>query len=158
MIITIDGPTASGKSTIARELARRLSFYYLNTGMLYRAIAYVLVHHCNYSLANLAKPSIDDLTFCLDPHKLVYCYTADGSIQVIFEGTDITSFLKHNAMDKASSIISACPEVRSRLLEFQRWYGKNHDIVAEGRDLGTVVFPHAQMKFFYFSAFLRRTK
>ena len=148
MIITIDGPTASGKSTVARELARRLGFYYLNTGMLYRAIAYVLMHYRNYSLSDVFQPQLDDLDYCLDPQKLAYYYEPSGTINIRFEGVDITPFLKHNSMDKASSTISVHPEVRSRLLEFQRWYGKKHDIVAEGRDLGTVVFPQAEVKFF----------
>src|SRR3990172_5965812 len=130
MIITIDGPTASGKSTVAKELAHALGFYYLNTGMLYRAVAYILMHHCGYSLSDLSAPLFEDLSYCLDEKKLVYSYYPSGTIKVQFDGKDITSFLKHNDMDKASSTISQNQEVRSSLLKFQRWYGKNYDIVA----------------------------
>jgi len=148
VIITIDGPTASGKSTVAKALARVLGFYYLNTGMLYRALAYVLLNYCHYTVDQLHNPDLKDLVNCLDTDKLIYCYNPDGSILISYQGIDITPFLKTSEMDQAASIVSSNYGVREQLLEFQRRFAKIHNIVAEGRDMGTVVFPLAEKKFF----------
>lgn len=148
MIVTIDGPTASGKSTVARMLAKKLGFYYLNTGMLYRALAYLLINHCGYKSTDLPDPKQVDVARCLDPQKLVYCYEPDGSVRITFAGEYITPHLKMSEIDRASSLVSANQMVREQLLQFQRWYGQQYDVVAEGRDLGSVVFPDADYKFF----------
>ena len=148
MIITIDGPTASGKSTLARAVAKKLGIYYLATGMLYRALAYLLVHHASYTKNDLRHPKIQDIETFFDPERFVYTYDAAIGEKILFDGQDITPFLKDSAIDDASSLLSANKIVRDALLKLQRMYGNMFDLVAEGRDLGSVVFPHADFKFF----------
>lgn len=146
MIITIDGPTASGKSTIARLLAEKLDFYYINTGLLYRALAYLLMQQKKYTYDMLACPKPEDIEAIIDLQCLVYTYS-DGP-HISFDNEDITSFLKDVSLDKAASIVSTVPFVREMLLKFQRDIAKRHNVVAEGRDTGSVVFPHADHKFY----------
>jgi CMP/dCMP kinase len=146
MIITIDGPTGSGKSTLARLLAQNLGYYYLNTGLLYRALAYCLLHTKQYTLEQLAHPAVHDIQEIIDPQRLVYRYATQA--QIFFDSVDITPHLKDAYFDKAASIVSEVPAVREALLDFQRNFGQEHNIVAEGRDTGSVVFPFAQFKFY----------
>lgn len=148
MIITIDGPVASGKSTVAKRLAQKLNFYYLNTGMLYRALAYLLVHTSGYTVQQLSDPREKDIDLYLDPHQLIYRYETDGTIRLFWQTTDLTPFLKTSEMDQASSVLSAHERVRARLLDFQRTFARKHAVVVEGRDTGSVVFPQAEVKFF----------
>lgn len=145
MIITIDGPVASGKSSVAKMLAERLGFYHINTGLLYRAVAYLLQK--NWGIDNPA-----DLTV-LPPAGLDFIeritYTiVQGQPVVAFDGVNLTSFLKAPEVDQPSSVVSANPEVRERLLEVQRTIGRLYDIIADGRDCGSVVYPYADYKFF----------
>lgn len=146
MIITIDGPTASGKSTVAKRLAKRLGFYYLGTGLMFRAIAYLLVNQASSSHDQLRNPQKKDLDLYLDPERFVYTY--DNSGKILFDGQDLTPFLKTSEIDSASSIVSTNQNVRNALLKIQRLCGKKFDLVAEGRDVGSVVFPDADVKFF----------
>ncbi len=148
MIVTIDGPTASGKSTIARALAHELGFYYLPTGWLYRAVAYLLVERCNYTQEMLASPTPEDVSFCLDPSRLVYTYDKKRGGSLFFDGMDITSFLKDYMVDRYVAVISPIVMVRERVVQAQRAFAKAHDSVIEGRDSGSVVFPHADYKFY----------
>lgn len=152
MVITIDGPTASGKSSVAQLLAHKLNMYYLNTGMLYRALAYVLMRHCGYTLEQLDAINPKDITFSLDPELLHYQYQ-NGKVKILFKNEDVTSYLKMSEIDRASSLVSAQPLVRKELMSFQRWFGTQYDVVADGRDTGSVVFPNADYKF-YLSASL----
>ncbi len=147
MIIAIDGPVASGKSTIARQLAHELGFYYLYTGLLYRGIAYVLVKKLGYTDADLVHPRHADVDAVMQSGRFVYRY-AVGEPSIIFDGEDITPELKKGEVDGWSSLSSADPYVRHAIFETQVALGKKHDLVAEGRDIGTVVFPHAEHKFF----------
>lgn len=147
MIITIDGPTASGKSTVATGLAHELGFYYLNSGFLYRAISYLLMSKFGYTLDRLQHPRRQDLEVILDPSRFSYIYK-DGKAGVLYDGTAITSHLKTELNDQASSIVSQNPLVREALRVYQRQITQNHDVIAEGRDTGTVVFPQADIKFF----------
>jgi cytidylate kinase len=147
MIITIDGPVASGKSTIAQRLAHDLGFYYLYTGLLYRGIAYVLVHQYGYDDVALKSPRHEDVDAVLTAGRLVYRYENEQA-QVWYDGVNITPFLKTKAVDATSSISSADPYVRAAILQLQVRIGHEHDVVADGRDMGTVVFPQAACKFF----------
>jgi CMP/dCMP kinase len=149
MIITIDGPAASGKSSVARALAVRLNFYYLYTGLLYRAVAYLLavkygVDFFSSSCSGPFKIDSNDLNFI---KNISYEYL-NGKPKVLFEGKDIAVFLHGVEMDQLSSMIAAHNGVRFKLLILQRKIGKEYDIVADGRDCGTVVFPNAEYKFF----------
>ena len=148
MIITIDGPAASGKSTAARKLAKELGFYYINTGLLYRAIAYLLINKCSYKENKLREPDPLDLNEYVDPDKLVYDFDKDYKEQIIFEGQNITPFLKTSFIDKGASLVSTNGLVRELLLEIQRVAAQKFNVVAEGRDTGSVVFPEADVKIF----------
>ena len=148
MIVTIDGPTTSGKSTTARLLARKLGFYYVNSGLLYRAVAYLLVHDKEYAIESLNALDEQDLYDVIDARRLHYSYDNDGNACVVYDGKDITSFLKNVEIDKATPIVSANKLVRELLLKIQRTIGATHDLVIDGRDTGTVVFPNAEYKFY----------
>lgn len=137
-IITIDGPAASGKSSIAQALAQKLGYYYLYTGLLYRAVAYIVVH----IQQRLTLP--EDLSFIGD---ISYEYH-DGKPHVFYKSQDITSFLQDGMLEQQASIVSANVQVRQALLQVQRVVAKNYNIIADGRDCGTVVFPNADAKFF----------
>ena len=140
-IITIDGPSGSGKSTVSRLLAKKLNFLYLDTGAMYRAVALQ------------AERSGTDLS---DKKELRYLCSnldlnlkADGEVIKVFLGRDdVSSAIRSPEMDMLSSRISAIMEVREAMTELQRRIGKGGKIVAEGRDMGTVVFPDADFKFF----------
>lgn len=155
MIIAIDGPVASGKSTVARRLAQELGIFYLYTGLLYRGIAYILVKQYGYDEARLHHPKESDIDDVLKADRLIYRYE-NGLPKLLFDGKDITSFLKQGEVDRWSSSSSADPYVRHAILSIQIKIGKEHDVVAEGRDMGTVVFPHADFKFFLTAGLERR--
>lgn len=157
VIITIDGPTASGKSTVAKLLAQKLNYVHLNSGLLYRGIAYALVNFFNYTQDQLVNPKQVDLNYIINHHKLVY-RDINNQAQVLYENQDITPYLKTKIMDNYASISSAAPQVRASLMELQRQVGKQHDLVAEGRDTGTKVFPHATLKIFLTASLQVRAK
>jgi cytidylate kinase len=148
MIITLDGPSASGKSTIAQLLARDLSIMYLNTGLLYRAFAYCLVHECSYNTAMLAAPASNDIAFVVGSSFIRYDYDAQQGALLYYNNVNIAAELKKAEIDQWASIVSAHSGVREALLSMQRDLGVQRDLVVEGRDCGTVVFPHADHKFF----------
>ncbi|MDR3646097.1 MAG: (d)CMP kinase [Candidatus Babeliales bacterium] len=144
MIITIDGPVASGKSFLARELANKLGFYYLNSGLLYRGLAFVILNNPSLDI----KTIISHLKYFYDGHK--------ESIK--YDDKDITPFLKTPQIDQASSIMSADPHVREILLDFQRNFAKQNDLVTDGRDCGSVVFENADVKIFLTASIKVRAK
>ena len=150
MIITIDGPTASGKSTLANAIANELKIYYINSGYMYRGLAYVLVNYFNYTQDKLNNPDIQDLTNILDNSKFIYLYNLndDQMPHIIYDGEDISSKLKTSQIDNYSSIISSSPLVRQMLIAYQRTQGDKYDLVIDGRDCGSIVFPDANFKFF----------
>ncbi len=148
MIVTIDGPAASGKSTVARMVAEALHFYYLNTGLLYRAVTYILLTTYQYSQKDLSAVSAQVLQDCIDPQRLLYSYDPLNGSTVMYDGVDITSFLKDPMIDQSVSVISPQKIVRENLSELQRAIAKKHDVIVEGRDVGSVVFPHADYKFY----------
>jgi cytidylate kinase len=146
MIVTIDGPAASGKSSVAQELGKRLGLFHLRTGLLYRAVAYILVHDfrkkINWDVPVEFAP--EDLTFIKD---ITYKFI-DTVPHVFFKNTDITSHLSLASLDQMTSIISASKAVRKVLLDVQRKIAEQYNIIADGRDCGSVVFPSADYKFF----------
>jgi cytidylate kinase len=148
MIITIDGPSASGKSTAAQALAKKLGFYYLNTGLLYRAIAYLLLKRESYTQEELFNPRTDDLKRYLDTVHFSYHYSDTGKATITFESHDITPYLKDEEISRGASVISLNPRVREALHTIQHFIRDQHNIVVEGRDSGSVVFPLAEYKFF----------
>lgn len=147
MIITIDGPVCSGKSSVARKLANELGFYYLNSGLLYRGLAYILVTKFNYSEKDLENPKQEDLAAILFTCRMKYSFDGKNA-SIFFDEIDITPFLKNREIDFYSSISSVNKKVRESLLSFQRKLGEENDLICEGRDCGSIVFPNAQYKFF----------
>jgi len=158
MIITIDGPVASGKSTVARKLAQRLEMYYLGTGLMFRGLAYVLIEHASYDEYDLHNPKQHDLRRFLNSKIFFYDCDASCSGRILFDGQDVTSRLKNVHIDAAASILSTNKVVRQALLQVQRLCGQKCDLVAEGRDVGSVVFPNADAKFFLTASVLVRAQ
>ena len=137
MIVTLDGPAGAGKSTAARELARRLGFRFLDTGAMYRAVALAAVRAgLNWDnpqpLAELARRLSIELR---------------GN-QVLLDGQDVTTDIRQSQITALTHYAANNPGVREHLVQMQRAAAGNGDIVAEGRDQGTVVFPHAECKIF----------
>ncbi len=146
MIITIDGPTASGKSTTARALAEQLGYYYLNSGKLYRALAYLLQQQ-GYDATRIAQVDEQEVRELLNPQRLIYRYQA-GAEQIFFDGTDITNHLDSPQISDLASRLSVVPFVRNAVNALQHRLAEQHDVVADGRDVGSVVFPQAELKIF----------
>jgi cytidylate kinase len=146
MIITIDGPGASGKSSVAQEIARKLGIHHFSTGLLYRAVAYVVMYFVHSDSSNNHAVDIQniDLSFVSE----IQFRFKDGHGLVFFKGIDITEFLFDEALSQSASALSALPEVRHRLLDVQRAVAKDYDVIVDGRDCGSVVFPDADFKFF----------
>ncbi len=140
LIITVDGPAGSGKSTVSRILAERISYMYLDTGLLYRAIAYRAMQH-GISIADddALRELSDNITIPLE---------TGGDMRVLIDGEDVSDNVRTEEIGMLASSVSAVPAVRDALLPLQRSAGKYGGIVTEGRDMGTVVFPHADVKFF----------
>jgi cytidylate kinase len=141
MIIAIDGPAGAGKSTVARELARRLGFLYIDTGAMYRAIAWkVLKKGVSLDDAGLIGKIADDA--CIDLVGTV------DAMEVFIDSVNITGEIRTPEMSQAASIVSTIPAVRHALVARQREMGREANVVMEGRDIGTVVFPNAEAKFY----------
>jgi cytidylate kinase len=143
MIITIDGPAGSGKSSIAKALAEKLNIYYLNTGLLYRAVAYVWLQH-DSKLEKINKINVDNLKFI---KNIEYKYIQKLP-QIFYGNKNITDQLLNNSISQAASILSSIDIVREKLLALQRNVAKIYNIVCEGRDCGSVIFPNADYKFY----------
>lgn len=147
LLVTIDGPAGAGKTTVSKMLARELGYRYLDTGALYRAVAYQvraagISPQDDHGLQNLCE----GLRLNLDADRL----TVDG--------VDITDLIRSSEITMLASTVSSRPVVRQRLLEIQRNIGRAGGLVAEGRDMGTVVFPNADLKFFLDATVSRRAE
>jgi|ERR1700733_7077614 len=148
MIITIDGPTASGKTSIARLLAAKLGYYYLSSGILFRGLAYVIMHYKKYDQSQLLQLSLADIQNVIDHGKFMYAYDTVNREQVYFNHINITAHLRDAHISNYASIIAVNLNVRSELARMQHAIAQNRNLVAEGRDIGSVIFPHAAVKFF----------
>lgn len=141
-VITIDGPSGSGKGAISRALAAQLGWHYLDSGSLYRVLAYAALRD-SVALddeAGLIKLAARLSTTCQLP--------AAGSPAVLLDGRDIHADLRTEAAGAAASRLAVLPGVRQALLDWQRHCQRPPGLVADGRDMGTVVFPHAELKLF----------
>ena len=140
-IITIDGPGGSGKSTIAKLMARKLNFIYLDTGAMYRAVALAALRN---GIPFDQEARLSDLCQTID---LRFEHTEDAS-RLLLNGEDVSQAIRSPEMDIASSTVSAVRAVRFAMTDLQRRLSQDLNVVAEGRDMGTVVFPDARNKFF----------
>jgi len=147
-VITIDGPVASGKSTVSKAIAQRIGFQHLSSGMLYRALAFLLVREADYSKKNLDSVSNKDIYHFLDSKCFNYIFEDDGTFHVLWKGKDLFPLLKFEDVDQYASIISKNELVRELFLKIQREIGARYDLVVDGRDSGSVVFPNALLKFY----------
>jgi cytidylate kinase len=147
MIITIDGPTASGKSSTAYAVAHALDFYHINSGFLYRACAYIACTYRGYTLETIETITLADVAWATDEKRFVYTIVNNNTV-ISFDAHAITGYLKTPIMDQAASKISKVSCVRDRVNCLQRTIARTHNIVADGRDCGSVVFPHAELKIF----------
>lgn len=136
-VIAIDGPSASGKGTVAQQVAQALDFHYLDSGALYRAVAFAAMKAC---------ASLDSALEVAAIARNMNVIFFDGAMQL--DGRDITDEIRHEEVSAAASRVAALPEVRRALLERQRAFRKPPGLVAEGRDMGSVVFPDARVKVF----------
>lgn len=140
-VIAIDGPVGAGKSTVARRLAERLNCVHIDSGAMYRAVGWKAVRTGtdlgdHRRLAELAAAT--DIRIVPGP----------SGPRVTVDGEDVSHALRTPVMDEAASVVSTCPAVRERLVALQREMARAGGVVMDGRDIGTVVFPHAQLKFF----------
>jgi len=140
MIIAIDGPAGSGKSTLAKLLATELGFHYLDTGAMYRAVAYRALQE---GIDLTGGPEL----LAIATNEAI-AFGQNGPNTVSIGGLDVTSVIRSKEVDKAVSPVSACPAVREALTEQQRIIGRSSNVVMEGRDIGTVVFPDAECKIY----------
>ncbi|MCR4661812.1 MAG: (d)CMP kinase [Clostridia bacterium] len=141
MNIAIDGPSGSGKSTIAKRIAKKLGISYLDTGAMYRGIAYF---YCN---KNIDVSDVNAVKSLLGDIKLDV--VNDGGIQkIIINGEDVTPYIRQNHISMAASTVSKIPEVRIKLVELQRIIANSTDSIIDGRDIGSYVLPNATYKFY----------
>ncbi|TAL06936.1 MAG: (d)CMP kinase [Porticoccaceae bacterium] len=142
-VITIDGPSGAGKGTVSVILARRLGFHYLDSGALYRLLAVAAARH------QVTLDNIDGLAV-LAAHMDILFRMAPGDAEpsITLEGEDVTRLLRGEQIGAQASRIAAIPEVRAALLRRQRVFARPPGLVADGRDMGTVVFPDAALKVF----------
>lgn len=139
IIVAIDGPAGAGKSTLAKLVAEKLGFLYINTGAMYRAVALWALRlgvamsdmHRLEQLANEADIKLEA-----------------GTGRVLLNGEDVSAAIRDESVSAAASKVAAVPAVRRAMVELQREYAQSNSVVMEGRDIGSVVFPHAQVKIF----------
>jgi len=149
-IVTIDGPAGAGKSTISKLVAARFSFFYLDTGALYRALAYLVDEHpgekTEENVAEISRNARIDVG------------NEAGIFRISANGRDVSTLIRSEKIGLLASKISAIPAVRESLLDIQRKIGAAGGVVAEGRDMGSVVFPDAGVKFYLEASVQERAK
>ena len=144
--IAIDGPAGAGKSTLARALARELGYLYVDTGAIYRTVALrAREAGADPSDPEQVAPLLEDLDLRMD-------YGGDGVQRMYLSGRDVTEAIRENEISALASQVAALPAVREFLLDFQRKQAREHDVVMDGKDIGTVVLPQAGVKIFLTAA------
>jgi cytidylate kinase len=141
LVIAIDGPVGAGKSTAARRLAGALGYVYIDSGAMYRAMGWKAVR-AGVDIRD--REGVAALAAATD----IQVVSRPAGPRILVDGTDVTSRLRTPAMDEASSVVSTYPEVRRRLVALQRAMAQAGGIVMDGRDIGTAVFPDADLKFY----------
>ena len=140
-VVAIDGPAASGKSSVAQELARQLGFVYVNSGAMYRAITWYVLER---GIAPNDAPAIGHLA----ERAAIACHLRDHDSLMLIDGVDPGPFLREDRVNDSVSRVSSVPRVREILVEHLRRYALTNDLVMEGRDIGSVVFPETPFKFY----------
>ena len=140
--IAIDGPAGAGKSTIAKRLAKELGYQYVDTGAIYRTVAYFL------DLWGVSPKDIDGITRYIDELTIGIEYDEDGLQHMIMNGMDVTDDIRTQDISQKASLVSAHAIVRDVLLDMQRDVAKQYNVIMDGRDIGTVVLPKANVKIF----------
>lgn len=149
--IAIDGPAGAGKSTIAKRIAKKLGILYLDTGAMYRGVAYYMI--------NLGIAPDDEAGVCrhLDAIDMNVVYR-EGEQKVLINGNDVTPFIRTQEIGMAASTVSKIPAVRLKLVELQRIIARHTDCVLDGRDIGSYVLPDADLKIFLTASAEERAK
>ena len=140
--IAIDGPAGAGKSTIARRLAKELGYYYVDTGAIYRTVAYFMDLLC------ISPKDVDGVERYIDELTIEIEYDEDGVQHMIMNGMDVSGDIRTQDISQKASLVSAHAVVRDVLLDMQRNVAKKHNVIMDGRDIGTVVLPGADVKIF----------
>ena len=140
--IAIDGPAGAGKSTIARALAKELGYYYVDTGAIYRTVAYFL------DLLGVSPKDTDGVERYIDELTVELYYDEEGTQHMIMNGMDVTEDIRTPDISQKASLVSAQKVVRDMLLDMQRQVAKEENVIMDGRDIGTVVLPRATVKIF----------
>jgi len=140
--IAIDGPAGAGKSTIAKALAKELGYQYVDTGAIYRTVAYFL------DLWGVSPKDIDAVTRYIDELTVGIEYDETGLQHMIMNGMDVTDDIRTQDISQKASLVSAHAVVREMLLDMQRDVAKHYNVIMDGRDIGTVVLPKANVKIF----------
>ncbi len=140
--IAIDGPAGAGKSTIAKRLAAEMGYYYVDTGAIYRTVAYFL------NLLGISPKDVDGVERYIDELTVAIEYDEDGTQHMLMNGMDVTADIRTQDISQKASLVSAHGVVRGMLLDMQRDVARAHNVIMDGRDIGTVVLPKADVKIF----------
>ena len=140
--IAIDGPAGAGKSTIAKRLAKELGYMYVDTGAIYRTVAYFM------DLLGVSPKDVDGVTRYIDELTIGIEYDEEGTQHMIMNGMDVTADIRTQDISQKASLVSAHAVVRDVLLDMQRDVAKQYNVIMDGRDIGTVVLPRANVKIF----------
>ena len=140
--VAIDGPAGAGKSTIAKALAKELGFHYVDTGAIYRTLGYF------FDLIGIGPKDIDGITKYIDECVIEIEWDEDGSQHMFLNEIDVSEEIRTPEISKIASAVSAHKLVRDTLLDMQRSVAKSHHVIMDGRDIGSVVLPKADVKFF----------
>lgn len=151
MNIAIDGPAGAGKSTIAKRLAKKLGFIYVDTGAMYRAMAY-------YFLQKKTDPSDETAIAAMCPDVNVTIAYEGNEQQVLLNGENVNGFIRTEEVGNMASSVSVYPVVRTKLVELQRQLAAKSDVIMDGRDIGTCVLPDAQVKIYLTASSATRAK
>ena len=140
--IAIDGPAGAGKSTIAKALAKELGYHYVDTGAIYRTVAYFL------DLLGISPKDVDGVERYIDELTVEIEYDEEGKQHMLMNGMDVTGEIRTQDISQKASLVSAHGVVREVLLDMQRDVARKHNVIMDGRDIGTVVLPKADVKIF----------
>ena len=140
--VAIDGPAGAGKSTIAKALAKELGYHYVDTGAIYRTVAYFL------DLWGVSPKDVDGVERYIDELTVAIEYDEEGKQHMLMNGMDVTDEIRTQEISQKASLVSAHKVVRDMLLDMQRNVAKKHNVIMDGRDIGTVVLPKATVKIY----------